>query len=193
MDVGLDLSQCNRAGGAIDGQIAKPLGIGVVEAAQDIFEVSIAGTRDAIRLVTVARGHDLSDFALLSYGGAGSIFASQIATDLGIPVTIVPLNPGVFSAFGLLSSDRTEDLSVTRISRVDETSVEEVAKIFQHLEQQALKKFTDKMGNLLLKRFIDMRYIGQAYEVMIPVPEQIRWDEENIAQLIEEFHRFHEL
>src|SRR5262245_17027122 len=94
-----------RARAAIEAQIARPLGQGVLEAASGIVDVVNAGMAAALRIVSVERGHDPREFSLVAFGGAGPVHAARLAEELEVPRVIVPPIPGGFSALGLVASD----------------------------------------------------------------------------------------
>ena len=96
---------------AIRRVIAEPLGMGLEEAAQAIVSVANANMADAVRLVSIRRGYDPRDFALLAFGGAGALHGADVARELGIPTVVVPPNPGVTSAMGCLLVDIQHDLA----------------------------------------------------------------------------------
>ena len=94
---------------AIEAAVAKPLGMDVAEAAEGIVRIIDVKMEEAIKAISTMRGHDLRDFMLLAFGGAGPLHAGRIARDLGMAGVIVPLYPGVYSAIGLLMSDVKHD------------------------------------------------------------------------------------
>src|SRR5215470_4104304 len=102
-----------RARAAIEAKIAKPLGLGVLEAAAGIVEVVNAGMAGALRIVSVERGHDPRDFTLVAFGGAGPVHAARLAEELDIPRVLIPPIPGGFSALGLVATDVRRDYART--------------------------------------------------------------------------------
>ena len=99
----------DRARAAIEADIARPLGLGVLEAAGGIIDVVNAGMAAALRIVSVERGYDPREFALVAFGGAGPVHAARLAEELEIPHVIIPPIPGGFSALGLVASDVRRD------------------------------------------------------------------------------------
>ena len=97
--------------------MARPLGIDVVEAAEGIVRIINVKMQEAIKAISTMRGHDLRDFQLLAFGGAGPLHAGRIAEELGMAGIVVPLYPGVFSAMGLLMADVKHDYIRSRLSR----------------------------------------------------------------------------
>src|SRR5262249_43386201 len=98
-----------KARAAVETKVARPLGLTVEAAADGIVRVIDVKMQEAIKAISTMRGHDLRDFMLLAFGGAGPVHAGRIARDLGMAGVIVPLYPGVFSAIGLLMSDVKHD------------------------------------------------------------------------------------
>ena len=157
---------------AIRRVIAEPLGMGLEEAAQAIVSVANANMADAVRLVSIRRGYDPRDFALLAFGGAGALHGVDVARELGIPAVIVPPNPGVTSAMGCLLVDIQHDLAqmyTGLASAADEDSIEEA---FVGLETEASARLRHEgvaSENAILQRKISMRYSGQWRSLQVPM------------------------
>ena len=157
---------------AIRRVIAEPLGMGLEEAAQAIVKVANANMADAVRLVSIRRGYDPRDFALLAFGGAGALHGADVARELGIPVVIVPPSPGVTSAMGCLLVDIQHDLAqmfTGLASSADEDSIEEA---FVGLETEASARLRHEgvsAENAVLQRKISMRYSGQWRSLQVPM------------------------
>ena len=98
-----------RGATAVEEKVARPLGMGVPEAAEGIARIIDVKMEEAIKAISTMRGHDLRDFMLLAFGGAGPVHAGRIARELGMAGMIVPLYPGVYSAIGLIMSDVKHD------------------------------------------------------------------------------------
>jgi N-methylhydantoinase A len=163
-------------------RVAEPLSLGVTQAAEGIVRIIEVKMEEAIKAISTMRGHDLRDFMLLAFGGAGPVHAARMARDLGMAGLIVPLYPGVFSALGLLMSDVRHDYIRSRMTPISQLNSADVEGVFAELEAQAradLKRdgFTDK--DIRIERAIDVRYAGQGYEIALPcTPEQVsRLDE----------------
>jgi N-methylhydantoinase A/oxoprolinase/acetone carboxylase beta subunit len=144
----------DRAVAAID-RIAKDLKLTRRAAAEGIIRIANANMERAIRSVSVERGYDPRDFALVAFGGCGGLHACEIADDLGITTVVVPEQAGVLSAMGMLMADRVRDYTAGVIGRKGE---------FRDLEKRARKD----MPKATLERYIDARYVGQSYELTIP-------------------------
>lgn len=157
---------------AIRRVIAEPLEMTLEEAAQAIVSVANANMADAVRLVSIRRGYDPRDFALLAFGGAGALHGADVARELGIPTVIVPPNPGVTSAMGCLLVDIQHDLAqmyTGLASAADEDGIEEA---FVGLETEASARLRHEgvsAENALLQRKISMRYSGQWRSLQVPM------------------------
>jgi N-methylhydantoinase A/oxoprolinase/acetone carboxylase beta subunit len=153
--------------------IARGLGISPIAAAQGIVRVANANMERAIRLVSVERGHDPRDFALVAFGGCGGLHACEIAQELGIQTVLVPEYAGALSALGMLLASHVRDYAAGVLNRSD------FEREFVRLERAATK---DLRGAGLL-RSADIRYAGQSYELTVP------W---HAADPAAPFHREHQ-
>ncbi len=151
------------------------LGLAMEEAAQGVISIVTANMAKAIRVISVQRGYDPREFALMAFGGAGPIHAARLARELDSPRIMVPPHPGVLCAMGLLLTDLVTDYARTRLTPLEAAS-DVVAEEFARLEAQALAWFATEgvaEADRLLVRTIDMRYAGQNYELGVPVPAGI--------------------
>ena len=158
---------------AIQGRIADPLGLSLEEAAHGITHLADTNMIHAIRRVTIERGHDPRDFTLLGYGGGGGLFAASLAREMEIGKTIIPVNPAVFSAWGILNSDFREDVVRTTVMPTAALSVEELLEMFGDLADVAADKLAASGLAAERARFVhalDMRYEGQEHTVKVPLP-----------------------
>src|SRR6202022_5135634 len=121
----------------IESQIARPLGLSTVEAAEGIIRIIDVKMEEAIKAISTMRGHDLRDFVLLAFGGAGPLHAGRIARDLGMAGVIVPLYPGVFSAIGLVMADVRHDYMRSRLPPLHEALPADMNEMFERLAAQA--------------------------------------------------------
>jgi len=128
----------------------------------------------AIQLVSTERGRDPRDYALVPFGGAGPLHAARIAEELGISTIVVPPNAGVISAYGLVASDYTKFDAVTRKMKLDETAAKEAGKTFAEMRQRLAAQFADMKlpGDLVYTHTLDMRFVGQAFEVGVEIPAE---------------------
>ena len=162
-----------RSRAVIEQVIAGKKRLDVHEAASAILDVSNANIVQAIRYVSVERGLDPAEFILVAFGGAGPTQAASIAADLGMAV-LIPESPGVLCAMGVLTKDNQIDFSRTRILRNwSADMVKAVDVLFADLEERAVTTFRDgglSAETLLVERSVDARYVGQNFEIPIPVP-----------------------
>ena len=162
-----------KARAAIEAAVARPLGLDVAQAAEGIIRVIDVKMEEAIKAISTMRGHDLRDFMLLAFGGAGPLHAGRIARDLGMAGVIVPLYPGVFSAIGLLMSDVKHDYVRSKLTPLSEISPADVNGMFERMVAQALDELRDdgfSAEQIRIERALDMRYAGQGYEIAVSCP-----------------------
>ena len=154
--------------------------------AEGVVRVVNANMERALRVVSVERGYDPRQFALVAFGGAGGLHACELAQALGIPRVIIPAMPGALSAYGILASDIVKDYSRTVVAQTRRQALRwrSLGRRFEELERNAQREFHDEgwRGKLKLERSADLRYHGQGFELNVP------WSK--IA--LEEFHRQHE-
>ncbi|MBI3091785.1 MAG: hydantoinase/oxoprolinase family protein [Candidatus Tectomicrobia bacterium] len=166
----LDAAAARRA---LRERVAHPLGLNVERAAQGIIEIASAGMANAVRAATTQRGLDPRDFTLVAYGGAGPLHVSAVARELHIPRVLVPQAPGHFSALGMLLADLRYDAVRTFLTPLSDGRWAEVEKIYQELAAECvevLRRGTTPTESLSVLRFADMRYVGQQYTVLVPIP-----------------------
>jgi N-methylhydantoinase A len=162
-----------KARAAIEHKIAQPLGLAATEAARGVVRIIDVKMQEAIKAISTMRGHDLRDFMLLAFGGAGPVHAGRIARDLGMAGVIVPRYPGVFSAIGLLISDVKHDYVQSRLLPLSEARADAVNDILGGLAAQAQAELGEDgfaPEQIRIERALDMRYAGQGYEVAVPCP-----------------------
>jgi N-methylhydantoinase A len=160
-----------RAEAAIAEHLARPLGFaGIAEAALAAVRVQVANMVAGVRAVSVQRGLDPRDFALLPFGGAGALYAGLLAEELGVRRVLVPPEPGVLSALGMLMTDVKYAHRTTRL--LDAAEGSDLEPVFRELEARlAADMAADGIppADVLVEHWCDMRYRGQAYEVGVPV------------------------
>ncbi len=178
---------------AVESGVAKPLGLDTLEAAAGIIEIADNNMAGAIRAVSIGRGHDPKEFALVAFGGAGPLHACSLASLLGIDTIIVPPTPGVLSTYGLLFTDLKNDYVRTFIQEGAEIDVQAVSDAYRSLEEQAEAWLveesvpTDQRQRL---RSADLRYAHQGWEITVDVPDG-DVSEETLSQMTENFHQLH--
>ena len=188
-EMSLDVDAARRA---VEEHIGGPLGMDAAEAAMAIVRVQVAGMAIGIRAVSVERGWDPRDFALLPFGGAGSLYAGLVAEDLGIERIFVPIQPGVLSALGMLLTDVKYTDVVTRLMDTDTASAAAFEQIYEALEGNLHRELSGEgMGAdaIRFERSCDMRYRGQAYEINVPVPKVAA--DRLVAAMTDAFHGLH--
>jgi len=154
--------------------LAKRLGMGVLETANGILDIVTANMAKAIRVISVQRGYDPREYALLAFGGAGPVHAIRLARELGMKTVIVPRTPGVLCALGLLMTDLRTDFSTTVLHDLSEVTPETIGRLYDGLAMQAAAWFDREhiaSGAQVTTRTIDCRYAGQNYEIAVDVPE----------------------
>ncbi|WP_305972435.1 MULTISPECIES: hydantoinase/oxoprolinase family protein [unclassified Mameliella] len=175
-------------------RLADRLDLGVMETADGILDIVTANTAKAIRLISVQRGHDPRDYALMAFGGAGPVHAARLAAELGMDRILIPRTPGVLCALGLLLTDLRTDYAATQIRLLDEARPAHLAEVFEGLADQARDWFAREgiaPEAQRLSLHVDMRYAGQNYEIAVDLPEG-PIDEDSLAALREGFLARHE-
>ena len=154
-------------------RIAAQAGVSVEELARAVIRAANAKMERAIRSVSVERGHNPRDYAMICFGGAGPLHACELAESLQIPRVVVPAHAGVLSAMGMLVADCVRDFSRSVLN-------EDPAEAFDDLERNARKDMRDQgFDDPVLVRTLEMRYVGQSYEIRVPA---------NGAEAFDEYH-----
>jgi N-methylhydantoinase A len=182
-----------KAEQTIEEKIARPLGLGILEAADGILKIINVKMEEAIKAVSTQRGYDIRDFTLLPFGGGGPMHATRIALDLGIPSLLIPLAPGVTSALGLLMSDVKHDYVRSKLAPLKQLDLDEINALFAKLIDQAkadlrAEGFSD--NEMAVNAFLDLRYVGQGYELTVPAPAPLR--PADLQPLRDRFDSLHE-
>jgi N-methylhydantoinase A len=160
----------DAARAAIRRAVAAPLGLSDEAAAEAVVRIADANMADALRVVSVARGHDPRRFALVGLGGAGPMHVCAIAAELGVPRVVVPRHPGVTAALGLLLSDVRHDLRRSWFNATADVDIDALDGAVGALEDEGVKRLRDAGhvdGELAFE--LDMRYRGQAYNLTVPL------------------------
>jgi N-methylhydantoinase A len=178
--VRLDRAAAERA----VGELAEELGLGLEETAAGIARVASAAMAQAVRVVTVERGIDPRELALVPFGGAGPLHAAQIADELGMRRVLVPVASGVLSAFGLVVAERRRDLVESVLLTGAELTTENVAAVVDRLAERGREELREAGAAAgrpgpELRASYDLRYEGQAFELQIageaaPDPDELR-------------------
>jgi len=176
--------------------LANALGLDLRTTAEGILRIAIENMAAGIRTVSVKRGRDPRSYALVAFGGAGPLHACALADWLGMSRVIVPPNPGVTSAYGLLLTDVRIDLVHTDVQREDRLQFVRIGDEFTELEQRITARLGEegiKPEAMQLEQFADLRYAGQAYEIRVPLTtvQNSQPLETRLRQAINTFHSSH--
>jgi N-methylhydantoinase A len=174
-------------------RVGKPLDMNATEAADGILRIAATAMSYAVKGVTTERGLDAGDFALVAYGGAGPLHAVTVAREIGIRNVIIPGAPGVFSAFGMLFSDLRYDYVRTHLMQLADAPFDEIEAVFKDLERQgraAIASTSVKPDKIVVKRALDMRYVGQEHPVTVELPTSVfaKQDRKAIKQHFDDDH-----
>lgn len=186
--ISLDVGAAERAIAAL----GKRLGLSTIETALGIHRVINAAMSDQVRLMTVQRGHDVRDFHLLAFGGAGPVHGPALAADLEIPAVLVPTYPGVLAALGLFAANVEHDQKVTCMQRAIDIVPETLEVTYRGLEQACIARMRNDgfaAGQCRIARLADLRYRGQSTEIEVGVASPIT--RERVADALSDFHTRH--
>lgn len=164
--------------------LARKLGLRAEGAAEGVLAIANATMEKALRVISMERGHDPREFALVAFGGAGPMHAADLARTLQIPTVIVPQMAGVLSALGLLFADVAKDYSRTLLVRADDAGWKVAKGVFDDLARRARRQMRAegvRPDDLLIERSLDLRYAGQSYELTVPAT----------PRFVDRFHRLH--
>ncbi len=188
--VKLDLEASKRA---IIEKIGDPLGMTLEEAAAGIVQVANSNMERAVRVSSAERGDDPRNITLVAFGGAGPMHAAALAEAAGMPTVLIPENPGVFSALGLVMSDIRHDFVQTQVLKGPAITAEKLAPIYEEMIDQATRALADDGLSEDRRAYFltaDVRYVGQAYEVNVPLSSG-EVSASSIEAMIERFHEQH--
>lgn len=169
----IDVEAARRA---IHDHVARPLKLTLEQSAEGIIRVVNATMVRGIRRVSVERGYDPRQFTLYAFGGGGPVHAAMLASELNIPSVLIPAGAGVGSAMGCIVADFRHDYTQTRIAKLTDLPLQQLQKLFKHLERKALAQMKREglpSDRTVLLRSLDMRYAGQGYELEVPVPSGV--------------------
>ncbi len=176
---------------AVTETVGRPLDLDTVAAADAVVRVANANMANAVKLISVGRGFDPRDFALVVFGGAGPLHGADLARDLDIPVVIFPRFPGVASAMGCLLVDIRHDLSTMYLKGASEETLGDVEAEFQKLEAEAQDRLHEEgvaPADMHLQRAVEMRYVGQWRQLTIDIGSERL---ESLADVLDRFHKEH--
>ncbi len=151
-------------------EVGDRMGVSVDEAARGIVRIANNNMVNALKLISLNRGYDPRDFALVAFGGGGPMHALALATELGVQKVVIPAAASVFSAWGMISSDLRRDYFVTTLADVDEESASTISAAFSETEQRGRDEFADEgidPATVTTERFGNFRYQGQEHTVEV--------------------------
>ena len=155
----------------IEEKIATPMGLSVEDAAAGIHKIANAHMADGIRLVSLRRGHDPRDFALLGLGGGGGVHAAALSEEIGISRLVMPQRPGVLSAAGLLSAPIEHEVSVSHAITLANADMARIREVVEDLHARAATLMrSDGASDAVTSREViaDLAYVGQSYTLAVP-------------------------
>ena len=189
-DLPIDYAAAERA---VVNKLAEPLKIDLRTAAAAVIDVVNNAMAEALKIVSVQRGHDAREFTLAAFGGAGPMHAAALAEELGMAEVMCPPIPGAFSALGLVGSDLKRDYVRTVYTTTATAVPADLEAAFQGLEKQGaamLDRAHVEPGRRRFERSVDARYVRQSYELAVPVPDG-PLSAEGLAGIAEAFHARH--
>ncbi|MEK7563403.1 MAG: hydantoinase/oxoprolinase family protein, partial [Patescibacteria group bacterium] len=175
-------------------RLGERLGLGLIDMARGVIRIVTANMVKAIRAISVERGYAPKEFSLLAFGGAGPLHAVGVARELDISNVIIPPNPGILCAMGLLVADARNDYVRTFLMDTASADSERVNRIFDQMESDARQWLTGEGfddADQRLSRTVDMRYVGQNFELSVEVPPR-RLNPRDMEDLVSRFYTEHE-
>ncbi len=169
----LDADRARRIAAALAGRLK----LSIPELAEGVIRVANANMERAIRVVSVERGHDPRRFALVAFGGAGGMHACALARRLEIGSVVVPRHAGVLSALGMLAADVVRDYSASVLRPSADVTPRDLVRMIRPLVRQAERELGREgfdRGRRIIETFLDVRYVGQSYEITLPVSAAYR-------------------
>jgi N-methylhydantoinase A len=175
--------------------LAGPLGVASgTEAARGVIRIANNNMINALKLISLNRGHDPRDFTLVAFGGGGGMHAAALASELGIGKVVIPPAASVFSAWGMLMSDLRRDFFVTRLIGLNAENVPRLDELIAEVEGAGLEQFAREGIDSSRVRFIrrgNLRYVNQEHGVEVPLP-QGTIDAVVVSEIETSFHRLYE-
>jgi N-methylhydantoinase A len=166
-------------------KIADYFKLSIDEAALGITRIVNINMSGLLNSMTVKRGYDPREFALVAFGGAGPIHAAAIARELKIPTIIIPPFPGVFSAWGMLMADMRHDFNQTYLKPMDEVDLDAINGIYRELEGQLMALFEREgiaVKNIVVSYGMDLRYLGQEHTLTVPAPALMKENDKPVME-----------
>jgi N-methylhydantoinase A len=168
-------------------RVSLPMKLSVEQAALAIVKVAEESMTNALKLITIQRGHDPRDLVLIVSGGAGPLLAASLGRELNVKRTVIPMHPGIFSAWGMLAARPRADIRRTVLKTVCEQEMNSISQLFAELEQEANECFAGtSAGKLKFHRHAEMRYRGQEHSVSVGLSRG------SAEELLSDFHATHQ-
>ncbi len=186
----LDIDRTQRVAKAF----GQRTGLSVIALAEGIVRIANASMERAVRVVSVQRGHDPRDFALLAFGGAGGLHACGLAESLEITTVLIPEHAGVLSALGMLLADVVKDFSAPVLQATAALLPANLRAALGGLEQRARAALAEEgfgTGEVVIEPALAMRYIGQAFEIDVPFPAAALGEGSTTEAFAASFHALH--
>jgi N-methylhydantoinase A len=175
-------------------KISNPLSLDWDKAAYSIIRVAESNMLNALRLISVRKGHDPREFTLIAFGGGGPMHCAALASELGIRSVVVPNAAAVFSAWGMMMTDLRHDYLKTSICRTLDVKPDFLNEQWLSLENDAGIQLNEEgvdRSDVVFEYSVDMRYMGQEHTVKVSAPPT-PWGDEQRREIIERFHEAHE-
>ncbi|MEA2516118.1 MAG: N-methylhydantoinase, partial [Thermomicrobiales bacterium] len=176
-------------------RVAAELKLNPLASAEGILTVARNNMANVTRQILVGQGYDPRDFALLSFGGGGGLFASEVARSLDIPTVVVPVHPAAFSAWGMLSADIVGSFARSYVRPIDKLDTAVVQRLFDEMESDATELMSDAniaTDAVAVERSVDARYEGQGHEVEVSL-DAVALENGLAVTLAERFDELHEI
>ena len=174
--------------------VADAFHISIEDAAMGVIRLADSNMVNALKLVSVRRGYDPRDFVMVAFGGGGAMHAGALTRELRLKRALIPTNPAVFSAWGMLMTDLRQDFIRTLIRQADQIETAELTSFFTDMEAQAMDLMREQSiseDRIMFQRFADMRYVGQEHTVKVPIPNG-GIESKHMPEISEKFHQLHE-
>ena len=174
--------------------LSKKLKLSKMETARGIIRIANNNMTNALKLISVNKGHDPRDFTLVAFGGGGGMHATSLAMELNIPKVIIPINSSVFSAWGMLMSDLRRDFILTKLNKMNLESLKSINETFSNIESKAIANFKKEKlqkNKIQFQRFASLRYLGQDHSVEVPLPNG-KYGKNELNKILSTFHNQYE-
>lgn len=174
--------------------LSKKLKLSKMETARGIIRIANNNMTNALKLISVNKGHDPRDFTLVAFGGGGGMHATSLAMELNIPKVIIPINSSVFSAWGMLMSDLRRDFILTKLNKMNLESLKSINETFSNIESKAIANFKKEKlqkNKIKFQRFASLRYLGQDHSVEVPLPNG-KYGKNELNKILSTFHNQYE-